>query len=100
MTASSITNRAPRVSPLAPLLQLIRGALPPAERWRRLHDGDRLGDLGIGSLRVLSLVMDLEDAYALAPEDLGEIGAHTTLGTLIRMCLRGPAGADEPLTIH
>lgn len=74
------------VRPSTALLELVRAALPHAERSRPLLLSDRLSDLGICSLNILSLVMDLEDRYDLAPEKLVMINSRTTLADLVQLC--------------
>lgn len=65
---------------------LIRAALPQSERDRPLDEEDCLADLGIGSLRLLAVLMSLEDDYGLSPEVLSDVTTRSTLGTLRRFC--------------
>jgi len=78
------------------LWSLIRAALPRSERDRPLTDDDCLADLGIGSLRLLSVIMSLEDDYGLSPEVLSDVTTRSTLGALRRFCAATTASTDAP----
>jgi acyl carrier protein len=91
-----------RVSSISGVLDLIKQALPAAERDRAIDTEDSLVDLGVGSLALLTLVLDLEEQFGLPPSALKQLTSRSTIGTLIRICQQADAvrRAEAPAALQ
>lgn len=98
-STSPVDDECPNSS-TASVLQVIRQALPASDRGCRLRWNHRLSDLGISSLRLLALIMDLEERFALSLEALARLSTHSTLGSVVQACLHAEALCEDAVTIH
>lgn len=69
------------------VLHLIRQSLPALERARPLASDDSLSDLGVGSLSLLTLILDLEEQFNVSAGALSRLTSRSTVGTLVQLCL-------------
>lgn len=75
------------------VIDTIRQVLPAAERQRPLRATDCLRDLGISSLRLLSLFMDLEETFELSPVALAGLTAGSSIAAIASTCGAGESRA-------
>lgn len=68
------------------VIEIIRQVLPASERQRPLLPGDRLCDLGISSLRLLSLFLDLEESFDISPVALARLSVGSTIAQIVNTC--------------
>jgi acyl carrier protein len=76
-TTSPVKNR---------ILELIRSALPSDVGNQPLSGEERLSDLGLTSLRFISLVILLEDEFSLDERFLEQLNAGMTIDSLVMIC--------------
>lgn len=81
-------------SPADSVLRVIRQALSPEERARKLSWNHCLGELGISSLRLLTLIMDLEEVFGLSVDALARLNTRSTVAAVVQICLGSEPGSE------
>jgi len=95
MTEPTPAFAAIRSSIAASVLQSIRQALPTLDRSRSLESEDRLADLGVGSLSLLTLILDLEERFQLSATALARLTSRSTVGALLQICVEAASTFDN-----
>jgi acyl carrier protein len=77
----------PTTSPIKiRVFELVRSALPSDVGSQPISGDERLSDLGLTSLRFISLVILLEDEFGLNERFLEQLNVGTTIDSLVVIC--------------
>jgi acyl carrier protein len=94
LNATATVEETPQLTQ-AFVLELVRRAMPAAEPQKSMGADDSLHELGLGSLKLLSLILDLEERFQLPAAALERLCSRPTLATVLGLCADAEASFDD-----
>ncbi len=83
--ASSLGN-SPSSDARQAVQRLVQDALPAHGNQRAINGSSRLRDLGLSSLRLIALIISLENEFRLGEAELAQLNLETSLETVVALC--------------